>query len=163
MLQNGEIKINNIFINKETTNSEFKLNFASETKSYLDLLYDFVKPIKFGELSFWVEIAFEDEKIKRIEMKNADPELTTSFEEWSNKKVELKKESHDKWLVENFGEPHDKTPSGLTYKFAFGEVISYYDPQNREAGIIFEYGKQEEEKVEMIEEGQESQESQEQV
>lgn len=139
MIQNGEITINNILINKDTTKADFKTNFYSDTKNYLDLLYDFKSPIKLGELEFWVEIAFEDEKLRRIQMKNADPELENSYENWSSKKVEAKRKSHEKWLLDNLGEPTQKSPSGLTYDYETASINSYFDPADGESGIGIDY------------------------
>lgn len=74
-------------------------------------------------------------------MKKADPKLKNSYDNWSDDKVELKRKSHDEWLINQLGKPHERKLSGIKYNYTWGEVLSYYDPRGGDIGIAINYYK----------------------
>ena len=139
ILEKGEFEINNILIDKNTTKKEFNSQFINDIKSYISDEYNFKQPINIKSLDLWVEVIFNDEIIKRVEMKNSDPKLKNSYDNWSNYKVELKRKSHDEWLVRQLGEPHERDLPCIKYYYSWGEILSYYDPRSGDTGIVVNY------------------------
>lgn len=139
ILEKGELEINNIIIDKNTTKKKFKSQFINDIKSYINDVYNFKQPVNIKSLDLWVEVLFDGENIKRVEMKNADPKLRNSYDNWSNNKVELKRKSHDEWLIRQLGEPHERKLPAIKYKYSWGEILSYYDPRSGDTGVVVNY------------------------
>lgn len=99
----------------------------------------FKKPILVNEMNFWIVVHFKDDYVSIIELENADESLKNDYGNWSNYKVEKKKESHDLWLKKNFGEPDDKKGKSIIYFLSFGQITSYIDQKSGEVGIAIEY------------------------
>jgi len=99
----------------------------------------FKLPKKIGCLDFWVTIRFFNSYIRSIELKNADPALKNSYDNWSDDRMKRKRDSHDHWLVSQLGIPHEKSLQGIEYHFNWGDIISYYGPSSGDTGISIDY------------------------
>ncbi|MEI2467965.1 hypothetical protein, partial [Niallia taxi] len=54
-------------------------------------------------------------------------------------KVELKRKSHDEWLINQLGQPEERKPAGIEYNYTWGNVISYYDSKGGDSEIRLNY------------------------
>lgn len=99
----------------------------------------FKKPILMNEMNFWIIVHFKKDFVSRIELENAEEWLINNYNDWSNSKIEKKKDSHDHWLKKNFGEPDDKKGKSIIYFLSFGQITSYIDQKSGEVGIAIEY------------------------
>ena len=51
----------------------------------------------------------------------------------------MKRKSHDEWLINNLGQPHEKLPVALRYIYNWGDIVSYYDPKGADSGILITF------------------------
>ncbi|MGL4106694.1 MULTISPECIES: hypothetical protein [Clostridium] len=143
-LDKGKIVINNKEIYSGMDSESFKKIFLIDVNSYTNgniERYNFKSPQIIDGLSLWVKIIFKDSFLSSIEMKNADLKLKNSYDNWSDDKVELKRESHNNWLINNLGEAHEKLPVALIYRYSWGKIESYYDPKAADSGILITYNR----------------------
>lgn len=143
-LDEGKIIVNNKQIYSGMDSESFKNLFLKEVDSYINgsiERYNFKSPQIVKGLLFWVKIVFKENCISSIEMKNADSNLKNSYDNWSDDKVELKRKSHDEWLINNLGQPHEKLPVALRYIYNWGNIVSYYDPKAADSGILITYSR----------------------
>lgn len=143
-LDKGKIVINNKEIYSGMDSESFKKVFLMDVNSYINgniERYNFKSPQIIEGLSLWVKIIFKDSFLSSIEMKNADLKLKNSYDNWSDDKVELKRESHNNWLINNLGEAHEKLPVVLRYIYSWGKIESYYDPKAADSGILITYNR----------------------
>ena len=141
-LDEGKIIINNKEIYSGIDTEGFRKLFFMDVNSYINgniERYNFKSPQTIVGLSLCIKIIFKDTFISSIELKNADVNLKNSYDNWSDDKVELKRKSHDEWLINNLGEPHEKLPVALRYMYSWGKVESYYDPKAADSGILITY------------------------
>ena len=141
-LKDGKVLINNNEIFKGMKSDNFKNIFSSEVNSYANgemERYNFKNPQIIDGLAFRVGIVFKKNSISSIELKNADPKLKNSYENWSDDNVELKRKSHDEWLINQLGQPDERKPAGIEYHYTWGHVISYYDSRGGDTGIRLNY------------------------
>lgn len=141
-LKNGTILVNNNEIFYGMKSDNFKNIFSSEVNSYANREiegYNFKNPQIIDGLALWVRIVFKKKYISSIELKNADPKLKNPYENWSDDKVELKRISHDEWLINQLGHPEERKPAGIEYNYTWGNVISYYDAKGGDTGIRLNY------------------------
>lgn len=144
-IDEGKIIIKNKEINDGMNSSEFISVFSSEVNSYVNgdsKRFNFINPQIINGLSLWVKIVFNKEFLRSIELKNADPTLKNSYENWSDNNVELKRKSHDEWLMNQLGQPSETKPGGINYNYTWGEILSFYDPRGGDTGILINYYKQ---------------------
>ncbi|WKB35762.1 hypothetical protein QS257_20720 [Terrilactibacillus sp. S3-3] len=144
-LDEGKIIIRNKEIYHKMNSESFINIFSSEVNNYVngDIERLILKnPQTIDGLLFWIRIVFKKNLILSIELKNADPFLKNSYDNWSDDKVELKRKSHDEWLIKQLGQPHEKELSCIKYNFLWGEVLSYYDPRSGDTGIVINYHKE---------------------
>ena len=141
-LKDGTILVNNNEIFYGMKSDNFKNIFSSEVNSYANREiegYNFKNPQIIDGLALWVRIVFKKKSISSIESKNADPKLKNPYENWSDDKVELKRKSHDEWLINQLGQPEERKPAGIEYNYTWGNVISYYDSKGGDTGIRLNY------------------------
>jgi len=141
-LKDGTILINNNEIFNGMKSNNFKNIFSSEVNSYANgeiERYNFKNPQIIEGLALWVRIVFKKKSISSIELKNADPKLKNSYENWSDDNVELKRKSHDEWLINQLGQPEERKPAGIEYNYTWGNIISYYDTKGGDTGIKLNY------------------------
>lgn len=144
-LNTGELIINNKEIYHGMNSGSFMNIFSSEVNTYANgdiERYNFKNPHIINELSFWIRTVFKKSYISSIELKNADPKLKNSYENWSEDKVEIKRKSHDEWLINQLGHPTEINQANIEYNYSWGEVLSYYDPRSGDIGIIINYYEQ---------------------
>jgi len=141
-LKDGKLIINNNEIYNGMNSGDFINIFSSEVNSYANgeiERYNFKQPQIIDGLALWIRMVFKKKYISSIELKNADPKLKNSYENWSDDNVELKRKSHDEWLINQLGQPADRKPTGIEYNYTWGNVLSYYDPRGGDTGIKLHY------------------------
>lgn len=141
-LKDGKLIINNNEIYNGMNSGDFKNIFSSEVNSYANgeiERYNFKQPQIIDGLALWIRMVFKKKYISSIELKNADPKLKNSYENWSDDNVELKRKSYDEWLINQLGQPADRKPAGIEYNYTWGNVLSYYDPRGGDTGIKLHY------------------------
>jgi len=141
-LKDGTILVNNNEIFNGMKSDIFKNIFSSEINSYANgeiERFNFKNPQILDGLALWIRIVFKKKTISSIELKNADPKLKNSYENWSDDNVELKRKSHDEWLINQLGQPEERKPAGIEYNYTWGNVISYYDSRGGDTGIKLNY------------------------
>lgn len=122
-----------------------KMEFVNKFEIYLlsnninSKMFVFKNPVLIDNLNFWIVVHFKNDSVSIIELENADESLKNSYGNWSNYRVEKKKESHDLWLAKNFGQPSDKKGKSIIYYLPFGQITSYIDEKSGEVGIAIEY------------------------
>lgn len=144
-LDEGKIIINNKEIFHGMSSGSFINIFSSEVNSYVNgdiERYNFKNPQIIDGLPLWLRIVFKKKCISSIELKNADPKLKNSYDNWSEDKIELKRKSHDEWLINQLGEPTERKLACIKYDYTWGEILSYFDPKGGDTGIAINYHKQ---------------------
>lgn len=129
-LDEGKIIINNKEIYYRMDSGSFINIFSSEINSYVNgdiERYNFKNPQIIDGLSLWIRVVFKKKIISSIELKDHDPKL--------------KRKSHDEWLVNQLGQPHERKLPCIQYNYVWGEVLSYYDPRGGDIGIAINYYK----------------------
>lgn len=92
-----------------------------------------LKPQLIGEYKFGITLIFNPRgKLKSLSLSlNEKGEITPFYENWSEERERTKKMKHDEWLRKNFGDP--------PYKYAWGEIGSYYYQQSASSEITIKY------------------------
>lgn len=145
-LNEGKIVINNKEICYRMDSENFINMFSCKINSYSNgdiERYNYKNPQIIDEVSFWIRIVFKNKIISSIELRNADPKLKNSYENWSNDKVELKRKSHDEWLINQLGQPDERKLPCIKYNYVWGEVLSCYDPRGGDIWIAINYNNKE--------------------
>lgn len=143
-LDEGKIIINNKEIYNGMSSVSFKNSFLADVNSYINGNIErdnFKSPQMIEGLLLWVKVIFKNNILSSIELKNSDINLKNSYDNWSDDKVKLKRKSHDEWLINNLGQPHDRMPVALKYIYNWGEIVSYYDPKGGDSGILITYSR----------------------
>ena len=143
-LDKGKIVIDNKEIYSGMNSEIFKKYFLMDVNSYINgniERYNFKSPQVINNLSLWVEVIFKDSLISSIEMQNADLKLKNSYDNWNDDKVELKRKSHNNWLMNNLGQPHEQLLGSLRYRYGWGQIESYYDIKAADSGILITYSR----------------------
>jgi hypothetical protein len=86
-------------------------------------------------------VNFQNDRVSRIELENADENLKNTYNNWSNYKAKKKKEIHDKWVEEVLGKPDINKGDSLIYNRTGGEVTSFEDKQSGQVEIWISYKK----------------------
>lgn len=144
VLNKGKILIDDKEICYEMDSKSFTDMFSCKINNYTNgdiERYNFINPQIINELSLWVKIVFIKKTISSIELKNADPSLKNSYDNWSDAKVKLKRKIHDEWLIKQLGEPHERKLPCIKYNYSWGEILSYSDPRGGDIGISINYKK----------------------
>ncbi|MBT2647093.1 hypothetical protein J7E52_10230 [Bacillus sp. ISL-34] len=89
----------------------------------------------------WVVVNFQNDRVSRIELENADENLKNTYNNWSNYRAKKKKEIHDKWVEEILGKPDIKKGDSLIYNRTWGEVTSFEDKKSGQGEIWISYKK----------------------
>lgn len=136
-----KLDIHGIILDNNINKTEFVNKFGNYllSKNINSKMFVFKNPVLINNLHFWIVVHFKNDSVSIIELENADESLKNSYDNWSNYKVEKKKESHDIWLAKNFGQPSDKKGKSVIYSFSFGQITSYIDEKSGEVGIAIEY------------------------
>ena len=141
-LQEGKLNIDSQIISKGTDKTDFITLFSQELNAREKneiCTCRFKLPKKIGKLDFWVTIKFVNSTIRSIVLKNADPNLENSYDNWSDERFEKERESHDNWVISQLGAPHEKSDLGIEYHFIWGNIFSYFEPRSPDTGILINY------------------------
>ncbi|BCN32396.1 hypothetical protein [Anaeromicropila herbilytica] len=143
-LNEGKIIINNKEIFYKMDSESFINLFSDEINSYVNgdiERYNFRNPQIIDGVLLWIKIIFRKKIISSIELKNADSKLKNSYDNWSNTKMELKRKSHDEWLINQLGQPHESKLSCIKYNYTWGEALSYSDLKGGDIAIAINFNK----------------------
>lgn len=138
----SKIKIDDRDIDNTTTKSEFISLFQNELRKYNDKskIFRFKSPLKIEGFNSWILVAFNNlEKINFIQINDANPELVNSYENWSNYKAKLIKESQDNFMKSILGEPDNIRPGAIEYLFDWANITSYEDPRSGDSAISIRF------------------------
>jgi hypothetical protein len=102
-------------------------------------IFIFSKKYSIYDVEFWIVVGFEKDNIQYVELENADKDLSNSYSNWSNYKVKLKKDSHDKWLKKLLDVPDIIKDNEVIYNLQWGMVTSYIDPRSGNVCISIRY------------------------
>ncbi|MGC6768036.1 hypothetical protein [Enterococcus sp. LJL51] len=122
-----------------------KMDFIQEFNENLeefeinDNVFENSMPLKNGHIKFWIWFYFKENKLIGLNLENADSGLVNTYQDWSNDRNRRKRESHDKWLIEQFGEPEEEEETVLIVKREWGEATSYIDMKNGEVKLSIVY------------------------
>jgi hypothetical protein len=144
-LDEGKIIISNKEIFHGMSSESFINFFSTEVNSYVNgdiERYNFKSPQNINGLTLWLRIVFIKKSISSVELKNADPNLKNTYDNWSKDKLELKRKTHDEWLINQLGEPTDRKLPSIKYVYTWGEILSYLDPKGGDTGIVINYNNQ---------------------
>ncbi|MBU3102436.1 MULTISPECIES: hypothetical protein [Clostridium] len=138
----SKIKIDDRDIDNTTTKSEFISLFQNELRKYNDKskIFRFKSPLKIEGFNSWILVAFNNlEKINFIQINDANPELVNSYENWSNYKAKLIKESQNNFMKSILGEPDNIRPGAIEYLFNWANITSYEDPRSGDSAISIRF------------------------
>ena len=141
-LKDGKLNIDSQIISKDTNKTDFITLFSRELKVRDNneiCTCRFKLPKKIGKLDFWVTIKFINSTIWSILLKNVDPNLENSYDQWSDERFEKKRKSHDNWVISQLGAPHEKSDLGIEYHFRWGNIFAYFEPRSPDTGILINY------------------------
>ena len=144
-LDKGKIIISNKEIFHGMSSESFINFFSTEVNSYVNgdiERYNFKSPQNINGLTLWLRIVFIKKSISSVELKNADPNLKNTYDNWSKDKLELKRKTHDEWLINQLGEPTVRKLPSIKYVYTWGEILSYLDPKGGDTGIVINYNNQ---------------------
>ncbi|MGW6300807.1 hypothetical protein, partial [Peribacillus butanolivorans] len=101
----GDILVKGKILNGNTNKQTFCINFQNELLSsdISNNIFVFKDAIMLDGIYFWVVVNFQNDRVSRIELDNADEKSKNTYNNWSNYKAEKKKEIHDKWVEEILG------------------------------------------------------------
>ncbi|WP_353949242.1 hypothetical protein ABNN70_06915 [Sporolactobacillus sp. Y61] len=90
-------------------------------------------------VSFWINVIFDDNRMKIIELSDANETFQNSYNDWSNYRYEKKREAHDRWILRQLGRPFEEKTNALTFNRSWGSATSYTDMKNGEVKIMISY------------------------
>lgn len=136
-----DLMINNIVVNRQLNKNSFISFFNTELMPYSDNedVLVFSKSYRIDDLDFWIVVGFNNDNIVYIELENSDERLRNSYSNWSNNRVSLKKQSHDKWLDKLLGTPDNVKDNEIIYNLEWGTITSYVDPRSGNVCIAIRY------------------------
>lgn len=102
-------------------------------------IFRFKEIIKIDGESFWINVIFDDNQMKMIELSDANETFQNSYADWSNYRNEKKREAHDTWLLQQLGRPVEEKPNALIFNRSWGTATSYTDMKNGEVKIMISY------------------------
>ncbi|QAA21801.1 hypothetical protein [Sporolactobacillus terrae] len=138
MNSNGEISEGlgpNITKEKFLSHFGTKLYCNNSTKN----IFRFKETIKINDASFWINVIFDDNRMKIVELSDANETFQNSYNDWSNYRNKKKREAHDRWLLQQLGRPVEKKTNALTFNRSWGSATSYTDMKNGEVKIMISY------------------------
>lgn len=134
----SKIEINGKDICSTTNKYNFIALFSNELKKYNDKtkVFRFKNPVKFEGYNSWILVAFDDlDKLSLIQINDANPELVNTYENWSNYKAKLIKESQDNFIKSILGNPDNIRPGVIEYSVDWATITSYEDPRSGDSAI----------------------------
>ncbi|WP_342603970.1 hypothetical protein [Peribacillus sp. FSL E2-0159] len=139
----GDILLKGNILNGNTNKQDFCIKFQNELLSsdISNNMFVFKDAIMLDGIYFWIVVNFQNGKVSRIELDNADESLKNTYNNWANYKAKKKKEIHDKWVEEILGKPDIKKGDSLIYNRAWGEVTSFEDKKSGQVEIWISYKK----------------------
>ena len=138
----SRIKIDDRDIDNTTTKSEFISLFQNELRKYNDKskIFRFKSPLKIEGFNSWIMVVFNNiEKIDFIQINDANPELINSYENWSNYKAKLIKESQDNFIKSILGKPDNIRPGAIEFLLNWANITSYEDPRSGDSAISIRF------------------------
>ncbi|MCY9139467.1 hypothetical protein [Peribacillus frigoritolerans] len=139
----GDILVKGKIFNGNTNKQDFCIKFQNELLSsdISNNMFVFKDAIMLDGIYFWIVVNFQNGKVTRIELDNADENLKNNYNNWSNYKAKKKKEIHDKWVEEILGKPDIKKGDSLIYNRTWGEATSFEDKKSGQVEIWISYKK----------------------
>ncbi|MFT5875608.1 MAG: hypothetical protein ACI8WT_004602 [Clostridium sp.] len=134
----SNIKIDGKEIDNTTTKCEFISLFYNELRKHNDKtkVFRFKNSIEIEGFNSWIIVAFNDlDKLSFIQINDANPELVNSYENWSNYKAKLTKESQDNFIKSILGKPDNIRPGSIEYLLDWATITSYEDPRSGDSAI----------------------------
>ncbi len=138
----SKIQIDGLDIDNTITKSEFILLFRNKLRKYTDKskVFRFKSPVQIEGFNSWIMVAFNNlERISSIQINDANPELVNNYENWSNYKVKLIKESQDNFMKSILGEPDNIRPGAIEYLLDWANIASYEDPRSGDSAISIRF------------------------
>jgi hypothetical protein len=68
-----------------------------------------------------------------------DDRESASWEDWSEQRERRRKTKHDAWLKKMLGAPTRKDEVGVHYDYAWGAVLSTFDPRSGSSEVVVSY------------------------
>ncbi len=87
-----------------------------------------------------VSMTFEEGRLALVNLSLRDDGESASWEEWSAQRERSRKAKHDAWLEEALGAPAREDEMGAHYDYAWGRVLSTFDPRSGASYIVVSYG-----------------------
>lgn len=87
-----------------------------------------------------VSLTFAKGRLVRVEVSLREDGESASWDEWSERRERRRKAKHDAWLAKTLGAPARKDEVGVHYDYAWGRVLSTFDPRSGSSGIVVSYG-----------------------
>jgi len=137
--KNGKIVFNRnkFIIKKGLTQDEFiKSILFNEVKQHQDYGYTvyFLNPQLINNEEFLIAMYFDKNNIiEFVDFRLKGNDITPLLENWTESAELVKKEEHDKWLLENIGFP--------SYDYNWGTITSHYEPRSCSSTITLRYSK----------------------
>ena len=77
--------------------------------------------------AFYLSMGFKDDLLKRVAF---------SFASKSDDDIKIVRQEHDRFLLQELGEPSRKNDHQTIYRFAWGEIASEIDPRGGFSQIL---------------------------
>ncbi|MEO8874378.1 MAG: hypothetical protein ABI461_02225 [Polyangiaceae bacterium] len=95
-------------------------------------------------LLFGARLYFNGEQLAFLNLWQIDPGKPKSWDDWSLDAEIAEQKRNEAWLASFLGPPHEtfprgEFPDGTTYKFAWGEISSSYDPRSAQTLLTVSY------------------------
>lgn len=89
----GDILVKGNILNGNTNKQAFCINFKNELLSsdISNNMFVFKDAIMLDEIYFWIVVNFQNGKVSRIELDNADENSKNTYNNWSNYKAKKRK------------------------------------------------------------------------
>jgi hypothetical protein len=87
-----------------------------------------------------VSMTFEKERLEIVSLSLRDEAESAPWEDWSEKRERRRKTKHDAWLEKTLGAPARDDDVGVYYDYAWGRVLSTFDPRSGSSDIVVTYG-----------------------
>lgn len=134
----SEIEIDGKSVYSTTTRCDFIALFHNQLRKYNNKtkVFRFKNPVKIEGFNSWTMVAFDDlGRLSLIQINDANPQLINSYENWSNHKAKLIKESQDNFIKSILGKPDNIRPGAIEYLLNWATITSYEDPRSGDSAI----------------------------
>ncbi len=137
-MKDGIVRLARGELGRETTRQAFlKMPLARDAELAIEngkyRTYRLARPQLIDEREFAIDLYFEDERLKSIDLALLDPRFGTSWDDWSEASEKRRMAAHTKWL-RGFLDG-----DGPGWKFAWGTIESNFDPRGGGSSIRIGY------------------------